>query len=111
VLATDITAPRGYIAPRDSYAKAAPAAPVISSLAPNTAVAGSPSPLAVVVTGTGFTPFTTLLTGGVQTPYATYVSATKMTLLMDPQRSTVGVVAVIARDHSVNSAPVNFTYT
>jgi hypothetical protein len=110
-IVTDITAPRGYIGPRDPYSKAVPAAPVVSSLAPNTAVAGSPSPLSVIVTGTGFTPFTILIVGNIQTPYVQYFSPTKLVLLMDPARSVAGVITVFAVDHSVQSAPVNFTYS
>ena len=110
-IAVDVTAPRGYIGPKDPYSKPAPLAPVITSLAPNTVAAGSPSPLAVVVTGTGFTQWTFLLTGNVQTPYAKYVSPTKMTLLLDPQRSVVGTIEVKAVDHSVVSSPATFTFT
>jgi hypothetical protein len=110
-IVTDITAPRGYIGPSDPYSKTLPAAPVISSLAPNTAVAGAPSPLSVVVTGTGFTQWTVLIVGNIQTPYVQYVSPTKLVLLMDPARSTPGVVTVVAWDHSVASTASNFTYT
>jgi hypothetical protein len=110
-IVTDITAPRGYIGPSDPYSKTLPAAPVISSLAPNTAVAGAPSPLSVVVTGTGFTQWTVLIVGNIQTPYVQYVSPTKLVLLMDPARSTPGVITVVAWDHSVSSAASNFTYT
>lgn len=110
-LAVDITQPRGYIGPRDPYGTPVPPAPTITSLAPNTAVAGSPSPLAVVVTGTGFTQWTTLETGGVPSPYAKYVSPTKMTILMDPARSTPGIVVVKVIDHGVKSVGTNFTYT
>lgn len=107
----DITAPKGYIGPGDPYSKPMPAAPTITSLAPNTAVAGSPSPLAVVVTGTGFTQWSTLETGGVASPYVQYESPTKMTILMDPKRSIAGIVVVKVVDHGVKSAGTNFTYT
>ena len=110
-IVTDITAPRGYIGPRDPYSKAVPAAPTISSLAPNTIAAGTPSPLSVTVTGTGFTQWTVLIVGNIQTPYVQYFSPTKLVLLMDPARSTPGIVTVVAWDHSVSSAASNFTYT
>lgn len=113
-LVVDVGRPRGTIGPKDPYPKAGDApvpAPTITSLAPNTAVAGSPSPLMVVVTGTGFTQWSTIDTGGVATPYAQYVSPTKMALLMDPARSTPGIVQVVASDHGVDSAPSDFTYT
>jgi hypothetical protein len=113
-IVTDITRPRGTLDPSEPYPVAgAPAepAPTISSLAPNSAAAGGPSPLAVVVTGTNFTQWTTLIVGNIQTPYIQFVSPTKIVLLMDPARSVAGVVTVIAVDHSVQSAPVNFTYS
>lgn len=113
-IVTDVTSPRGTISPGEPYPKAGDAAdpaPVVSSLAPNTAAAGGPSPLSVVVTGTGFTPYTVLIVGNIQTPYYKYVSPTKMLLFMDPARSTPGVVTVVAWDHSVTSAPANFTFT
>ena len=110
-IVTDITVPRGYIGPKDPYSKPAPAAPTISSLAPNTIAAGTPSPLSVVVTGTNFTPYTVLIVGNIQTPYVQYFSPTKLVLLMDPARSTPGVVTVVAWDHSVSSTANNFTYT
>jgi hypothetical protein len=109
--ATDITAPRGYIGPKDPYSTPAPPAPTITSLSPNTAVAGSASPLAVTITGTGFTQWSTVLTGNVETPYVTYFSPTKIVILMDPKRSIAGTISVIVRDHSVNSAASNFTFT
>lgn len=112
-LAEDITRPRGWVEPDDPYS-AKPgvgANPTITSLAPNTAVAGSPSPLAVVVTGTNFTPWSTLETGGVVSPYVRYESPTKMTILMDPKRSSAGIVVVKVIDHGVKSAGTNFTYT
>lgn len=113
-LAVDITRPRGWLEPDDPYVAppATPAGdPTISSLAPNTAVAGSPSPLAVVVTGTNFTPWSTLETGGVSSPYVRYESPTKLTILMDPKRSSAGIVVVKVVDHGVKSAGTNFTYT
>ena len=110
-LSTDITAPRGYIGPRDPYSKPVPAAPTITSLSPNTAVAGTASPLSVTVTGTNFTQWTALIVGNIQTPYIQYFSPTKIVLLMDPARSTPGVITVVAWDHSVSSAASNFTYT
>jgi len=110
-MAADVTAPRGWIGPRDPYSKAMPAAPTISSLAPATAVAGSPGPLSVVVTGTNFTPWTKLQVGGAEAQGVQYASATKMVLLMHPEVSVPGTITVIAWDHSVSSAAANFTYT
>ena len=109
-LATDITAPRGYIGPRDPYSKAVPAAPTITSLVPNTAVAGTPD-LVVTINGTGFTQWTQILNGGVQNVTAYYVSATKMAMAFEVSSSVAGTVAVIAVDHGVASAASNFTFT
>jgi IPT/TIG domain len=110
-LAVDVTAPRGWIGPRDPYSKPKPAAPTISSLAPNTAVAGSPGPLTVIVTGTGFTQWTKLIVGGAEAQEIQYASPTKMVLSMHPEVSVPGVITVYAWDHSEASAPSNFTYT
>jgi len=112
--AIDISRPRGAIDPAEPYPTAASPAeplPVITSLSPNTAVAGVTTPLVVVVTGTGFTPWTKLIVGGAEALSARYVSATKMTVQLTPAISVPGVITFIAWDHNVGSAPVNFTYT
>jgi hypothetical protein len=108
--ATDITAPRGFIAPRDPYSKTIPAAPTITSLAPNTIAAGGPD-IVVTINGTGFTQWTAILNGGVQNVTAYYISATKMAMMFEVSSSVPGVVAVVAVDHSVASAASNFTFT
>jgi hypothetical protein len=108
--ATDITAPRGYIGPRDPYSKAVPAAPTITSLSPNTAVAGS-ADIVVVVNGTGFTQWTQILNGGVQNVTAYYVSPTKMAMMFEVSSSAAGTTNVVAVDHGVATAPSTFTFT
>jgi len=113
-IAVDVTRPRGSISPGEGYpvtGTPAKPAPTISSLSPNTAVAGGPSPLAVTVTGTNFTQWTKLIVGNIDTPYVQYFSPTKLVLLMDPARSVAGTITVIAWDHSVSSAASNFVYT
>jgi hypothetical protein len=107
---TDITAPRGYIGPRDPYSKAVPAAPTITSLVPSTIAAGLPDIL-VTINGTGFTQWTQILNGGVQNVTASYVSPTKMVMAFEVSSSVPGIVAVVAVDHSVASAASNFTFT
>jgi hypothetical protein len=112
-LAVDVGRPRGTIAPNQPYPKVGdtPApAPTISSLAPNTAVAGGPD-IVVVINGTGFTQWTKILNGGVQNMTAYYVSPTKMAMLFEVSSSVAGTVQVIAVDHSVSSAASNFTFT
>ena len=108
--ATDITAPRGYIGPRDPYSKAVPAAPTITSLSPNTIAAGGPD-IVVTINGTGFTQWTQILNGGVQNVTAYYISATKMAMAFEVSSSVPGTVAVVAVDHGVASAASNFTFT
>jgi hypothetical protein len=111
----DVTEPRGWISPSEPY-NPAPVSPTddptITSLAPNTAVAGGiVQPLWVTITGTKFTQWSTVETGGVYTPYHKFISATKMALLMDPGRSVPGIVVVKVIDHGVKSNGSNFTFT
>jgi len=112
--AVDVARPRGPLDPSEPYPTAgspAEPAPTITSLAPNTAVAGTLSPLGVIVTGTNFTPWSKLIVGGAENLSARYVSPTKMTLVLQPAISVPGVITVVAWDHGVASAPSNFTYT
>jgi hypothetical protein len=113
----DVGAPRGWITPDEPY-NPAPVSPTddptVTSLAPNTAVAGAQNPVWVTITGTKFTPFSTVESGGVYTPYHRYVSPTKMSVLMDAPRSVAGTVTVRVIDHGVKSATgvnSNFTFT
>jgi hypothetical protein len=114
-VAKDVTSPRGWIDPNEPYGPAPVSPtddPTISSLAPNTAVAGGiVQPLWVTITGTKFTQYSTVETGNVYTPYHKYISPTKMALLMDPGRSVPGIVVVKVIDHGVKSAGANFTFT
>jgi hypothetical protein len=111
-LVVDVARPRGWIAPNQPYQGNAspPAAPVVSTLAPNTAAVAT-LPLQVTITGTGFTPFTTVLTGGsnVADPSARYVSATTMTVAIF--KASAGTVSVAVEDHNAVSNAVNFTVT
>jgi len=114
-VATIITEPRGWIGPNEPY-NPAPVSPTddptISSLAPNTAVtAVGAVPIWVTITGTKFTQYSTVETGNVYTPYHRYISPTKMAVLMDPGRSSPGIVVVKVIDHGVKSAGANFTFT
>jgi IPT/TIG domain len=114
VMAVDVARPRGAIDPSEPYpdiSSPAEPAPTITSLSPNTAVAGSPGPLAVIITGTNFTQWSKVVAGGAEVLSAKYVSPTKMTILMNPQVSVPGVITVYVWDHNVASATSNFTYT
>jgi hypothetical protein len=112
---TDVTSPKGWVDPNEPYGPAPVSPtddPTISSLAPNTAVAGGiVQPLWVTITGSKFTQYSTVETGNVYTPYHKYISPTKMALLMDPGRSVPGVVVVKVIDHGVKSNGSNFTFT
>jgi hypothetical protein len=112
---TIVNSPRGWIDPNEPYGPAPVSPtddPTITSLAPNTAVSGAgQSPVWVVITGTKFTPYSIVETGGVQTPYFNYISPTKMNMLQDAARSSPGIVVVKVIDHGVKSAGSNFTFT
>lgn len=107
-LAVDITTPRGWIDPK-SPAKAEPAAPTLTSIAPTTAATGGGT-IPVTLTGTGFTRYSTVKTGGVITPYVEYVSPTTLKVILDP-RSSAGSIDISVIDHSVETAPQAFTFT
>lgn len=108
----DVGVPRGWISDDEPYGPPPVSPtddPTITSLAPNTAVSGG-APIWVTITGTKFTQWSWVETGGVYTPYSKYFSATKMAVLMDP-RSTAGTIVVKVVDHDVKSAGSNFTFT
>jgi IPT/TIG domain len=113
VIVTDVARPRGWIAPNQPYQGNAsiPAAPVVSSLAPTT-IAAAALPITVTITGTGFTPWSTVRVGGVAQPEpsARYVDATHMTVNI-VAGTVAGAVGVIVQDHDVDSNSVNFTVT
>lgn len=114
VSAIDVGVPRGWIEPNEPY-NAPPVSPTddptITSLAPNTGVSGAgKAPTWVTITGTKFTAWSTVETGGVVTPYMKYVSPTRIDMLQDP-RSTPGTVVVKVIDHGVKSVGSNFTFT
>lgn len=113
VLAADVTRRRGSIDPLQPYPKTgdtAPAAPVVSSLSPNTAAATA-LPITVTITGTGFTKWSVVKTGGVNQPdpSAQFVDATHMKVLL--WSAAAGSVGVVVEDHDVVSNSVNFTVT
>lgn len=113
VIVTDVARPRGWIAPNQPYQgnASAPAAPVVASISPNTGAAAT-LPLQVTITGTGFTPFSTVLTGGsnLPDPSARYVNATTMTVAIF--KATAGTVSVAVEDHNVlSNTNVVFTVT
>lgn len=112
-LAVDVARPRGTIGPRDPYPTSAStplAAPVITSLSPATAVSVSGPDVVVTITGTGFTQWSTVTSGGYPIPVR-YVSPTKLSIVQKPSASVAGTVQVVVVDHNVKSAPSNFVFT
>ena len=114
----DVGRRRGNIGPRDPYptkASAAPAVPTLTSLSPNTAAAGAATPQFVMkLIGTNFTPWSTILLGGIPAPSSiySYISPTEMRCQMSPGSSVAGTTSVTVVDHSVATTPsLNFTWT
>lgn len=112
VIVTDVARPRGWIDPKQPYQgnASAPVAPVISSLSPNTAAVAS-LPMRTIITGTGFTPWSVVKTGGSNVPETTarYIDATHMEVVV--WKASAGTVGVIVEDHNLDSNSVNFTVT
>lgn len=113
-IVVDVTRPRGSIDPGEPYPVAgdpAEPAPTLTSLAPNTIATTAPGPVAVVLTGTNFTQWSKVLFNGIDMPNVTPVSATKLVVLIYPSKYTAGAKPVSVWDHSVGTAPLNFTFT
>jgi IPT/TIG domain-containing protein len=106
----DITRPRGWIAPHQPIV-AKPAAPVVTSISPTTAPAAQ-LPLMVTITGTGFSVWSTVYTGGMPTPdrSASFVNATTMKVPI--WAAAPGTISVAVMDHGVlSNDDVEFTVT
>lgn len=109
---SDVLAPRGTIGPLTPYPKTGDtpaAAPVVTSLSPNTA-AQVTLPLTVTITGTGFTQRSQVFTGGAQTPDTTAVYVNATTMRVPIWAAAPGTVSVAVMDHSVLSN-VNILFT
>lgn len=104
-IAKDVGVPRGSIAPSQPYPKTgdpAPAAPVVTSLSPTTAPAVQ-LPLMVTITGTGFTPWSTVYTGGSSLPDAKAVYVSSTTMRVPIWAAVPGTVSVSVKDHDIMS--------
>lgn len=105
VATTDTGRDRGWISPQQPYQgnASAPAAPVVSSLSPSTGAAAA-LPITVTITGTGFTPYSSVHTGGQGSgaQSARYLSPTQMQVTIQPG-TTAGTVSIAVNDHSVLS--------
>jgi len=113
-IAADIGRARGYLEPKQPYGPAPVSPtndPTITSLSPNTAVSGAgKATVAVTITGTGFTPWSSVTSGNYPIP-CRYLSPTTLEIIQKPSASVPGVVSVVVTDHGVASAGSNFTFT
>jgi hypothetical protein len=110
-LAVAVSRRRGWIAPNQSYIPGTiPAAPVITSLSPNTAVAGTGAALVVDIVGTGFSPWSLVTSGNYPIPFE-YISPTLLRIAQFPRNSIAGIVTVQVYDHNVLSNTSDFTFT
>jgi hypothetical protein len=92
---------------------APPATPTLTSLAPNTVVHGGATFL-LTLTGTGFTPGSSVVFGTVVEPRVTFVNATTLTcVIYSSYFPTAGTIVVKVRPGggAADSAGVNFTVT
>ena len=88
----------------------APVPPVVTSLSPNTAVIGDVT-FDVHVLGTGFTEESVIVFNGIDEP-TTFVSNTELTTGVNmPLWTAPASVPVLVRNATVESNPVNFTFT
>jgi hypothetical protein len=114
IAVSDVGRNPGWIAPNEPY-KAPPGAGAnvtITGLTPNTAVAGAATPQFVMkITGTNFTPYSTVLLAGNKAPQFTYISATEMRVQMSPGSSVAGTTSVEVVDHGYKSPASTFTWT
>ncbi len=107
----------GSVAPAQPYpdkSSTALPAPTLTTLTPATAVAGAATPQFVMkLTGTGFTPYSTISVGGSPAPSSiyTYISPTEMRCQMSPAASVAGTITVTVTDHGVTTASKNFVWT
>lgn len=91
--------------------KIASTAPTLSGIAPATAVAVTGAPLTVTLTGTNFDRATFATVAGQLQSQTTYVSATSLTVVINPANYAAGVVPVTAKNPAGESAAQNFTFT
>jgi len=114
---TDVGRPRGPIPPGTAYntGGGSLAAPTVTSVAPNTAAAGS-GPLLVTITGTNFFPQSRVITGGgIGSPWdaaAKFIDTTHMSVVIDPRGAVAGAISIAVEDHSVlSNTDKVFTFT
>jgi hypothetical protein len=87
-------------------------APTLSGISPSTAVSVTGADLTVTATGTNFDRATFLTASGALLSNTVYVSATSLTVVIQPSKQPgPGVVPVTAKNPGGQSAAQNFTFT
>jgi hypothetical protein len=87
-------------------------APTLSGISPATAVSVTGADLTVTATGTNFDRATFLTANGALLSNTVYVSATSLTVVIQPSKQPgPGVVPVTAKNPGGQSAAQNFTFT
>jgi len=88
-----------------------PALPTLTSLSPNTAVAGAPDDIVMSAIGTGFTSASIIVFNGFSEP-TTFVSDTEVTTGVKPSIFVVPAVCPVeVHTGTTVSGPVDFTFT
>jgi hypothetical protein len=88
-----------------------PALPTLTSLSPNTAVAGAPDDIVMSAIGTGFTPQSIIVFNGFSEP-TTFVSDTEVTTGVKPSLFVVPAVCPVeVHTGTTVSGPIDFTFT
>jgi hypothetical protein len=111
--ADPINTPFGSIEPQDPYPKAgdaAPVAPTLTSLSPNTAAVGQPSVIVKAI-GTGFTAYSVVEVGGTNYAPTTFVSPTELRFPVDTKNSVPGTISVKVLEHNIKTSAATFTFT
>lgn len=85
--------------------------PVLSSITPNTAIAGDPTQITLRCIGTSFMPESVIVFNGGVEP-TTMVSGTELTTIVNPATATTpGEYPVLVRTFTHETAPQMFTFT
>ena len=88
-----------------------PALPTLTSLSPNTAVAGAPDDIVMSAIGTGFTSASIIVFNGFSEP-TTFVSDTEVTTGVKPSIFVVPAVCPVeVHTGTTVSGPIDFTFT
>lgn len=111
-LSVDVARARGRVAPYQPYPVASDPPlppPVITTLTPATAAINTDT-VVVTITGTGFSNWSTVSSGGFPIP-SQFVDSTHLRIIQKPWASVPGTVQIVVTDHNVRSAPADFVFT